>query len=133
MARNSGTPNWSVDFPTGWIAEQKGQSMAVRSPRGADVRFTTFSPADANTTAVTWAATSARVDRLKGRAVSAAHCGDFHGYETRFVSRGQLFLGWVLAANEIPLDVEYRCSEADAKGEEAELRTMLATLRVATV
>ena len=133
MARKSGTPNFSVDFPTGWIAEQKGQCMSARSPRGADVRFTTFSPAEANTTAVTWAATSARVDRLKGRTVAAAHCGDFRGYETRFVSRGQLFLGWVLAAREIPLDVEYRCSEADAKGEEGELRAMLETLRVAAV
>jgi hypothetical protein len=93
------------------------------------LEFTTFSPADSGTDAATWIATAAHVDRQKGRAVVAAKCGDFLGYETRFVSRGHLIHGWVLAAGEIPLDVTYKCDEADAGREDDELRAMLATLR----
>ena len=129
MPKTSRAPKWLVDFPTGWIVEHHKKRTTARSPRGGELEITTFVPKDSGTDAATWIKTAAHVDRQKGRAVMAAKCGDFHGYETRFVSRGQLIHGWVLAAGELPLDVTYKCDEADAGGEEAELRAMLATLR----
>ena len=129
MPKTSRGPKWLVDFPTGWIVEHRKNRVTARSPRGAELEFTTFVPKDSGTDAATWIKTAAHVDRQKGRTVVPAKCGDFRGYETRFVSRGQLIHGWVLAAGDLPLDVTYKCDEADVGHEEAELRAMLATLR----
>lgn len=129
MPKTSRAPKWLVDFPTGWIVEHRKNRVTARSPRGAEMEFITFVPATSGTDAATWIKTAAQVDRQKGRAVVPAKFGDFRGYETRLVSRGQLIQSWVLAAGELPLDVTYRCDEADAGREEADLRGMLATLR----
>lgn len=127
--KTSRASRWLVDFPTGWIVENRKNRVTARSPRGAELEITTFVPKDSGTDAATWIKTAAHVDRQKGRAVVPAKYGDFHGYETRLVSRGQLIQSWVLAAGDLPLDVTYRCDEADAGREEADLRAMLATLR----
>jgi hypothetical protein len=127
--KTSRGPKWLVDFPTGWIVEQRKNRVTARSPRDAELKFKTFVPRESGTDAETWIKTAADVDRQKGREVVAAKYGDFDGYETRFVSRGRLIHSWVLAAGDLPLDVTYKCDEADAGREEAELRAMLATLR----
>ena len=129
MPKTSRATKWLVDFPTGWIVEHRKNGVSARSPLGGELEMTTFVPADSGTDAKTWIKTAAHVDRQKGRAVVAAKSGEFHGYETRFVSRGQLIHSWVLAAGELPPDVTYKCDEADAGHEEADLRAMLATLR----
>ena len=118
-----------VDFPTGWVVEQKEDHIEARSPHDAELRIATFALADSGTSAKRWAETAAHVDRAKGREVAPARFGDFRGYETRFESGGQYFHAWALAADDLPLDILYRCPEQDAGREDVELNAVLATLR----
>lgn len=122
--------SWSVELPAGWDLEEREGYVAARSPRGAELRFTSFAPAEANLGAERWTEVAAHFDRIKRRAVTPARCGDFGGYEVQFAAAGSWILGWALAANAVPLSVTYRCTEADAGVEDAALYQILTTLRL---
>jgi hypothetical protein len=68
--------------------------------------------------------------RKRGRPVIARQYGDFAGHETRFDAGGISIRGWALLADGHGLDVDYRCSTADAGRDDEPVDAMLSTLRL---
>ena len=121
--------SWSVELPNSWSVDPQSDHVAVWSPGGAELRFTTFLPTEAGLSAARWVETAVHFNRIRGRPVEPAACGDFKGYETWFSTDGLRIHGWVLAAGEMPLDMTYRGSASQADPEIAVVRRTLATLR----
>ena len=60
----------------------------------------------------------------------ARRCGDFVGHETPFPASEVWIRGWVLAADNHGLDVDYRCAIADAGRDDGAIDAVLSTLRL---
>jgi hypothetical protein len=81
--------------------------------------------------AAEWVEAVAKLNRIKGRSVLCADCGDFNGFLVEFSAGEEWLRGWALHAGSIPLDVTYRCNLA-AKGRDDQIvESMVNSLRLA--
>ena len=124
------TPHWSIELSDGWVAVERVDHVAVRAPTGdAEFRLSSFNVEETGVPAERWVESAAHFDRLKRRLVVPVLYGDFQGYRSELVARGEWFRGHVLRASAFPLDVTYRCAEPIAHRDDGSLDTMLMTLK----
>lgn len=133
-------PPWRIQLAPGWRAEDCGDHVALLNDAAdSQLRLTTFNPAKIRMTARQWIEFAASVHRPKGRPVVEVRCGDFTGYRTEFavldspsppVGHDRWLRGWMLECDGVPLDVTYTCPLWYAGRDDAEVATMLETLRL---
>jgi len=125
------TPAWALELPAGWTAAQREDHVVIALPfPAAQLRLTPYRDETDTMTPEKWVRWTEQLHRKRGRTVIARKCGDFHGYEVRFAALGDWIRGWALVANGVGVDIDYRCPEAEAKRDDAEIDAVLSTLRL---
>ncbi len=127
----------SIELADGWTAEPRAEVIAgercayvaiVATTRDALLRLT---PDERGLMeAVAWVDLVGRINRAKGRLVSATRCGDFAGIIMAFTACEDWIRGWALSADALPLDITYRCKVEDAGRDDPVVDGMLNTLRL---
>jgi hypothetical protein len=128
---------WSIDVAPGWNPQLRqtalfGETTAFLAivPEVNDALLRLTPDERRIMAAAEWVESVGRINRAKGRTVSAIHCGDFMGYFVQFKSGDEWLRGWVLRSGSSPLDVTYRCKATDMGRDDSVVEKMLSTLRV---
>jgi hypothetical protein len=128
---------WSVELAPGWSAELRqeysfGETTAFLAivPEANDALLRITPDERGIMAAAEWVEAVGRINRAKGRAVSAVHCGDFAGTIVQFKSGQEWIRGWALFSGSSPLDATYRCKATEMGRDDAAVDKMLSTLRV---
>jgi hypothetical protein len=127
----------SIELADGWTAEPRADVIAgelcayVAIVPGTNDSLLRLTPDERGLMeAAAWVDAVGRINRAKGRPVSATRCGDFTGLVMAFKSCEDWIRGWALSADALPLDVTYRCKAEDAGRDDPVLDGMLNTLRL---
>jgi hypothetical protein len=128
---------WSIDLAPGWSAEIRQESSCGETtaflaivPKANDALLRLTPDERGIMAASEWVETVGRINRLKGRPVSAIQCGDFSGNIVEFKSDDEWIRGWALSCGSSPLDATYRCKASEVGRDDRVVDTMLSTLRI---
>lgn len=128
---------WSIDLAPGWRAEIRQETLTGEKtaflaifPKANDALLRLTPDERGIMGAPEWVELVGRINRNRGRIVSAFDCGDFSGNSVQLQAGDEWIRGWALCSDSVPIDATYRCKSTVMGRDDAVVDEMLSTLRV---